>query len=93
MNMQVLPGRLLERPAERQVVSAIEVAALLNFRCRESFSKKRVALEAKGFPKKLPGLNGWSKPAIMRWLENNGQAASNDDAPARAPTPLERRFA
>lgn len=84
---------ILVRPPERQVISAADVAALLNYRCRESFSKKRVALEAEGFPKKLPGLNGWSRPAIMRWLESNGTGASNDDTPAKAPTPLERRFA
>ncbi|RUV57632.1 MULTISPECIES: hypothetical protein [unclassified Mesorhizobium] len=85
MNIQMLP--------ERQVISAVEVAALLGYRCRESFSRsRREALEAAGFPKKLPGLNGWSKPAIMRWLENNGELASNDDAPTQ-PTPLERRFA
>lgn len=92
MNMQVLPGQLTERPPERQVISAVEVARLLNYRCRESFQNKRQALEAQGFPTKLPGLNGWSKPAIMRWLESNGQAGAGE-APARAPTPLERRFA
>lgn len=82
------------RPAERQVISAEEVAGLLNFRCRRSFDDKRANLEAEGFPKKLPGLNGWSKPAIMRWLESNGAGgASNDDKPATGPTPLERRFA
>lgn len=85
MNIQVRPERL--------VISAVEVAALLGFRCRESFSRtRRETLEAAGFPKKLPGLNGWSKPAILRWLESNGELASNDDVPA-AKTRLERRFA
>ncbi|NUR12326.1 MAG: hypothetical protein HOQ20_10865 [Bradyrhizobium sp.] len=76
------------------VISSTEVAELLRYRCRESFSRKRRALEAIGFPKKLPGLNGWSRPAIERWLENNGQVASNDDTPpaARKPTRLERMF-
>jgi hypothetical protein len=84
MNIQVRPERL--------VISAVEVAALLGFRCRESFSRqRRETLEAAGFPKKLPGLNGWSKPAILRWLESNG-ATGNDDKPT-GPTPLERRFA
>lgn len=96
MNFQVLPGRLSERPPERQVLNALEVARLLRYRCRETFHKKQAELEAAGFPTKLPGLNGWSKPAIMRWLENNGKpaaAASNDDAPAaRKPTKLERMF-
>lgn len=85
MNIQTRP--------ERQVISSVEVAALLGYRCRESFSRaRRETLEAAGFPKKLPGLNGWSKPAIMRWLENNGELAGNDDKPAQK-TPLERRFA
>ncbi|AID30834.1 hypothetical protein MCHK_3027 [Mesorhizobium huakuii 7653R] len=84
MNMQMRP--------DRQVISAVEVAALLGYRCRESFSRtRRETLEAAGFPRKLPGLNGWSKPAIMRWLESNGELASNDDKPA-GKTPLERRF-
>jgi len=91
MNMQVLPGRLVERPAERQVISAIEVARLLNWTCRVSFDNHRLELEANGFPKKLPGINGWSKPAIMRWLEINGQADAGAE-PANAPTPLQRRF-
>lgn len=85
MNMQVRP--------ERQVISAVEVAAMLGFRCRESFSRsRREALEAAGFPRKLPGLNGWSRPAIMRWIENNGETAANDPTPP-VQTPLERRFA
>lgn len=82
-----------ERPAERQVISAEEVARILSYHCRDSFLDKRVELESHGFPGKLPGLNGWSKPAIMRWLENNGKAGApaNDAAPVK--TPLERRFA
>jgi hypothetical protein len=91
MNMQVLPGRLSERPPERQVISAIEVARLLRYKCRESFLNKRVALEAHGFPPKLPGLNGWSRPAIMRWLENNGGLLAGAE-PAPDLTPLQRRF-
>lgn len=84
----------IEMRPDRQVISAVEVAALLGYRCRESFSRdRREALENAGFPKKLPGLNGWSKPAIMRWLENNGDMSSEPAVPApRAPTPLERRF-
>jgi len=91
MNMHV------QRP-ERLVISAVEVAALLGYRCRESFSRnRRLELEAAGFPKKLPGLNGWSKPAILRWLDANGEVedvAGVVEAPARrGPSPLERRFA
>ncbi len=89
MNIHVRP--------ESQVVNAQQVAALLGFRSVTSFStRRRRELEAGGFPAKLPGLNGWSVPAIMRWLEANGRAAApvgaNDQEPAGR-SALERRFA
>lgn len=78
---------------ERLVISAAEVAGLLGYRCRESFSKHRTELEAVGFPSKLPGINGWSKPAIVNWLERNGEVDDlGADEPPHRPTPLERRF-
>lgn len=82
------------RPPERQVVNAQQVAALLGFRSVTSFStERRTRLEANGFPAKLPGLNGWSRPAIMRWLEANGETAmSTEPEHAGRPSALERRF-
>ncbi|MEM7303811.1 MAG: hypothetical protein AAF468_22270 [Pseudomonadota bacterium] len=53
------------------VVDADEVGALLNIQ-GDTFRNKRRALEQNGFPPKLPGLNGWSRPAIIRWIETNG---------------------
>lgn len=80
------------RPAERLVVRAEEVARILGFRNRTSFDHKRPTLEAHGFPARLPGLNGWSRPAILSWLAANG----NVEAPAQhqaAASRLGRRFA
>lgn len=79
---------------EPQVLNAAGVARLLGRRTAESFHNRRAALEASGFPRKLPGINGWSRPAIMRWLEVNGAAPSpaNDGEPPRR-SPLEARFA
>lgn len=57
------------------VIPAITVAELLHYRHAACFHANRARLEAHGFPPKLPGLNGWSYAAIMRWIENNGEAA------------------
>ncbi|TPM06789.1 MULTISPECIES: hypothetical protein [unclassified Mesorhizobium] len=83
----------------RPVLSADEVARLLRWTCVESFRNNRRKLENAGFPKKLPGCPGWSRAAVMRWIETNGGL----DAPAEEQpgnvvrlakaTPLERRFA
>jgi hypothetical protein len=59
-----------------------------------SFYSRREQLEALGFPPKLPGLNGWSRAAILRWIETNGgtylpAAPSVDDAASA----LEREYA
>lgn len=61
------------RPAERQVITAQEVAKLLGYRCRKSFDDKRQTLEKLGFPPKVPGLNNWSRAAVLRWIETNGE--------------------
>lgn len=82
------------RPPERLVIKADEVAAILGYRGRDGFSNRRRALEAAGFPRKVPGLNGWSRPAIERWLEANGdlERIAPPEA-ANGPTRLEKRFA
>lgn len=83
------------RPPERLVIKADEVAAILGYRGRDGFSReRRLRLEAAGFPRKVPGLNGWSRPAIERWLEANGdpEKIALPEA-ANRPTRLERRFA
>ena len=57
----------------RPVVSAEEVAEMLHWSSAATFYTKRPMLEAKGFPPKLPGINGWSRAAVLRWIETNGQ--------------------
>lgn len=56
-----------------RIITAEQVAILLN--CAEStFRAKRLDLERQhNFPPKMPGCNGWSKPAISRWIETNGE--------------------
>lgn len=39
----------------------------------KTFDKKREALEAAGFPRRLPGLNAWSIAAVTRWVAANGR--------------------
>lgn len=85
--MHVLPtsvARAHETPAlvmPRPVVKVDEVAELLGYRSARSFYNRRRELEAAGFPRKLPGINGWSRAAIMRWIENGGEAPAPEPEP------------
>lgn len=54
-------------------ITAGQVAHLVGV-SEEGFRKKRLELEAFGFPPKLPGLNKWSRAAVTRWVETNGQS-------------------
>ncbi|MEQ9244503.1 MAG: hypothetical protein RLO21_00795 [Nitratireductor sp.] len=55
------------------VLSATGVARLLNLN-ESYFRNRRATLERDhGFPPKLPGINGWSKAAVMRWISTNGE--------------------
>lgn len=47
-----------------------------------------------GFPERLPCFeNMWSKPAVDRWLENNGRAEAGDAPGAEAqPSRLARKY-
>lgn len=79
-------------------LSAAEVARLLRRRSSQAFLRDRPRLEAAGFPKKLPGMNLWSGPAIMRWLETNGLTAqpaadATAGAIAEASRALEQEYA
>lgn len=60
--------------ADRLTLSAGQVALLLGV-SEAGFRAKRVALEALGFPGKLPGFNKWSRAAVTRWVETNGVTA------------------
>lgn len=62
----------MHQPAPPPVVRAAEVAALLNFSSERYFFERRRRLEADGFPRKLPGINGWSRAAILSWIETGG---------------------
>lgn len=81
-----------------QAVSASQVADMLN--CSEAtFRAKRRELEVDhNFPPKLPGCNGWSLPAVSRWIETNGETylpPQPDDtaALAEAAAGIERDYA
>lgn len=78
--------------AERPVIRAATVAALLN--CSEgAFRNKRRNLERDGFPPKLPGCNGWSRAAVMRWIDTNAGRDLPEPAPDAAPSRLAARYA
>ncbi|SFP12268.1 hypothetical protein SAMN04488056_12310 [Cohaesibacter marisflavi] len=36
------------------------------------FSRAQARLEEHDFPKRLPGLSKWSKPAVVAWIKANG---------------------
>ncbi len=52
--------------------SAGQVAHLLGLSER-MFNRQRAELKAAGFPDKLPGVNKWSRPAVVAWISSNGQ--------------------
>lgn len=54
------------------VLDAAGVAALIGLPSEDAFYRRRPALEAEGFPKKLPGLPRWSRACVLRWIETNG---------------------
>lgn len=77
----------------RLTISAGQVATKLGCSV-PTFHKHRPALEAAGFPKKLPGFNAWSEPAVDAWFAQAGLPASPEPAPAATPSgELERRYA
>lgn len=83
-----------ERPPERRVISAVEISRLLGRRDPNFFYSVRPKLEAAGFPRKLPGIAAWSRAAVERWIDGNGEPdAVEPSPPASRPTPMERRFA
>jgi hypothetical protein len=74
------------------VLKAGEVAALLRV-SEDTFRNRRRALEAVGFPQKLPGLAGWSRACVMRWIETNGETfRPADGALEVAARDLEREY-
>lgn len=78
--------------APRHVLKRGEVAELLRL-SEYTFGEKRLQLEERGFPRKLPGINGWSAAAVRRWIETNGEThrpAAN--AIDRAAVQLEREY-
>jgi predicted DNA-binding transcriptional regulator AlpA len=66
-----LTNLLQFNPNGSMVCTAGQVAQLLGMSAR-SFDRQRAALIAAGFPSKLPGTNGWSRPAVVAWITSNG---------------------
>lgn len=72
-------------------ITAEEVAERLQI-AESTFRNKRRQLEAKhNFPPKMPGCNGWSEPAVTRWIETNGAAYLPDPDPVYGST-IDRRL-
>lgn len=55
-----------------ETLNAAGVAELLGIG-EDYFRSIRKKLEDNGFPRKLPGLSKWSKPAVRRWIRTNGE--------------------
>ncbi|MCT7662353.1 hypothetical protein [Shinella kummerowiae] len=69
------------------IMEAAEIASRLGWK-RSSFLRKRVQLEADGFPTMLPGRFGrWDRAAIDRWFRHHDEikrlAAANLNQPLR----------
>lgn len=79
--------------------NVVEVAHLLGLSER-TFNKRRPQLDAAGFPDKLPGVNKWSRPAVVAWISSNGQTTvatprgvpQGDPAVEAVTSDLERRY-
>lgn len=75
----------------RPTMKAEEVARALGMRSAASFYNRRGVLEKAGFPARLPGLNAWSRAAVLRWIATNGETFQPAEDPAA--NGLERRYA
>lgn len=53
------------------VINRKELSELLRI-SESSFDKVRPRLEAHNFPRKLPGMRTWSRPAVEAWIRANG---------------------
>lgn len=94
MNMQLPAPQGVVEVEPRPVVDAAELAWMLGLGAVETFYNKRRALEAAGFPPRLPGLTKWSRPAVLRWIETNGESHLPAEPEAAEPgNGLERRYA
>jgi hypothetical protein len=60
--------------ADQLTLNQEEACALLGISPR-TFQHRRQALEAAGFPRRLPGLNRYSTEAIRTWIANQDNAA------------------
>lgn len=76
----------IKQPADL-VLDAAGVAALIGLPSEDAFYRRRAALEASGFPQKLPGLPRWSRACVLRWIETNGETFL-PAAPAAAVSPV-----
>lgn len=76
---------------------AAEVAGLLGVSV-STFHRTRRALEGKGFPRALPGLETrWSEAQVRAWIDGGGHVSPPRERPARfveaARDDLEARYA
>jgi hypothetical protein len=71
MTLNVPPRNIELRPITipAPVINADKVAELLELKSGDAFLRRRPKLT--GFPDKLPGLNGWSFAAVMRWINRD----------------------
>jgi len=82
---------------QRLTITRGQVAAKFGI-SEPTLLKRLPALEAAGFPRKLPGFNAWSAPAVDRWFATAGlpeplQEPAPGGALAAARLELETRYA
>lgn len=78
-------------------MSKEELLDALGETSERTFDNKRATLERDhGFPTKLPGLKRWSRSAVNRWIDTNGETYMPDptatDGVGNATVALERRY-
>lgn len=65
----------------KMVLNRTEVAALFGI-SKYRFSKLRALMEAEGFPEQLPVTGGWSRAAVVAWINQQLPAANIPQDPA-----------
>lgn len=75
---------------DRPVLKAGEVAELFGWTITHFYTQRPKLEREGGFPPRLPGVAGWSRAAVLRWIDTNG--ATHLPAPVGV-NELEARYA
>lgn len=53
-----------------------------------TFNRRRAAMEAAGFPHRIPGLGRWSRAAVIAWIDRPDALAAGNDNPGQPLDPI-----